>query len=143
MGAPASGVGSVLLLNAYAATLVVLRGRLWGGDGPPADAHQHRTLVGSRPRRARPRRRGGLPARSWLGVAVALVLAAFGVYLGRYLRLNSWDVWHPSSLLGTLSSHFRTAGSRASAGGFVVAHSLSPALVHVPVFSLAYASLVR
>lgn len=74
---------------------------------------------------------------------MALVLAAFGVYLGRYLRLNSWDVRHPSSLLGKLSSHFRTAGSRASAGGFVVAHSLSPALVHVPVFSLAYASLVR
>jgi uncharacterized membrane protein len=28
---------------------------------------------------------------SWVGVVVALALASFGVYVGRFLRYNSWD----------------------------------------------------
>jgi uncharacterized membrane protein len=28
---------------------------------------------------------------SWIGVACVLALASFGVYLGRFVRLNSWD----------------------------------------------------
>jgi uncharacterized membrane protein len=28
---------------------------------------------------------------SWLGVIAALALASFGVYVGRFLRFNSWD----------------------------------------------------
>jgi uncharacterized membrane protein len=31
------------------------------------------------------------PVWSWLGVVGALALASFGVYLGRFLRFNSWD----------------------------------------------------
>ena len=33
----------------------------------------------------------GRPVWSWLGVVGALALASFGVYLGRFLRFNSWD----------------------------------------------------
>jgi uncharacterized membrane protein len=41
------------------------------------------------------RRRFGV-ALSWLGVFGSLVLASIGVYIGRFVRLNSWDVLlHP------------------------------------------------
>jgi uncharacterized membrane protein len=36
-------------------------------------------------------RRAVGPGWSWLGVVAALALASFGVYLGRFVRFNSWD----------------------------------------------------
>ena len=39
------------------------------------------------------------PFWSWVGVASALALASFGVYLGRFVRVNSWDALiRPGSL---------------------------------------------
>jgi uncharacterized membrane protein len=41
---------------------------------------------------------------AWLFVFGALVLSSFGVYLGRVLRWNSWDVFvRPGTLLGELA----------------------------------------
>ncbi len=40
------------------------------------------------------------PALAWLGVACALALASFGVYVGRFMRFNSWDaLLHPERVL--------------------------------------------
>jgi uncharacterized membrane protein len=55
----------------------------------------------------------------WLTIAV-LLLAAFGVYLGRNIRVNSWDVLRPWRLVGRIVAHLRAPGRLAAAGAFTV-----------------------
>ena len=81
-----------------------------------------------------------VPVWSWAGVAVVLVLGAFGIYLGRYVRLNSWDVRHPVSLAGKVRAHLGETGVGAAAG-FVATHALLLAAIYVPLFVLARSSL--
>ncbi len=52
--------------------------------------------------------------------AVVLVLAAFGVYIGRSVRVNSWDVLHPWSLVAKVLRHLRGGGQGRAALGFTV-----------------------
>ncbi|WP_282837634.1 DUF1361 domain-containing protein [Microbacterium flavum] len=82
-----------------------------------------------------------VPASSWAFAVGAIVLGAVGVYLGRYLRVNSWDVRHPIGLLRKLGAHFRARGKALEAFAFVVTHALLIALIYVPVYALAVAVL--
>jgi uncharacterized membrane protein len=42
---------------------------------------------------------------SWVGVACALALASFGVYVGRFVRFNSWDALvRPGRVLDVIST---------------------------------------
>jgi uncharacterized membrane protein len=52
-------------------------------------------------------------AASWGVAAGALFLSGFGIYLGRFLRWNSWDVVsRPAALLGELGSRLFDPGGR-------------------------------
>lgn len=82
-----------------------------------------------------------VPASSWAFAVVVIVLGAVGVYLGRYLRFNSWDVRHPLGMLRKLGAHFRVRGKALEAFAFVVTHALLITLIYVPVYALAAASL--
>ncbi|WOF24299.1 DUF1361 domain-containing protein [Microbacterium betulae] len=83
-----------------------------------------------------------VPASSWAFAGVIIVLGAVGVYLGRYLRFNSWDARHPASLLRKLGSHLRQRGKALEAGGFVLTHAVLIGLVYAPVYGLGYRALV-
>jgi uncharacterized membrane protein len=55
----------------------------------------------------------------WIFVVMALALAGFGVYLGRFLRWNSWDaLLSPVSLLADILSHFATPWRHLRSWGF-------------------------
>jgi len=82
------------------------------------------------------------PSGSWIFAAVRIVRGAVGVYLGRYLRFNSWDVRHPAGMLRKLSAHLRQRGKALESGGFVLTHALLIAVVYTPLYLLAYAGFV-
>ncbi len=46
---------------------------------------------------------------SWVFVLFVSVLGSFGVYVGRFMRWNSWDVWHrPTALLLDIFNELRS-----------------------------------
>lgn len=57
-------------------------------------------------------------------VAVLLVLISLGMYLGRFLRLNSWNVRHPGRLIKTLWVHFRVPGNALACFGFTLTYAV-------------------
>lgn len=77
----------------------------------------------------------------WVLVAAVLVLVTFGMYLGRYLRFNSWDIAHPRSFVRKLTDHFRSRANRREAAGFCVAHTVLLAVLYLLVVGPAVATL--
>lgn len=74
---------------------------------------------------------------SWLLVLLVLALVTFGMYLGRYLRFNTWDITHPASFVRKLAGHFRTSGKIGEAIGFSVVHTVLLAVMYVVVVAPA------
>ena len=67
---------------------------------------------------------------SWVVVLIAIVLGSFGVYLGRYIRVNSWDVKHPLGLLRKITKHFQGSGAPTTCALFVASYSIFFALLY-------------
>ena len=54
---------------------------------------------------------------AWLGVVAALVLASIGVYLGRFIRFNSWDaLLHPIRVADVIQEQLSIAGGTNGRG---------------------------
>ena len=67
------------------------------------------------------RNRAG-PAVGWLSVALICMASGFAVYLGRFLRFNSWDVLQPLRMLERISRHTDAFALQFSAsfGAFIL-----------------------
>jgi len=61
---------------------------------------------------------------SWVIVVVLLALVAFGMYLGRYLRFNSWDLKNPARFVRKFREHFSGNSRVLSALGFTATHAI-------------------
>lgn len=76
-------------------------------------------------------------ADSWVIAAVVLVLVAVGIYLGRSIRFNSWDLLHLRSFVSKVVRHFRDRANRRNALGFVLTHAILLALLYLIVLAPA------
>lgn len=75
-------------------------------------------------------------------VVVLLVLVALGMYLGRYLRVNSWDVRHPGAFARKLHRHVVVERHAAALVGFCLTHAVFLGLMYVAVAGPVIAGLV-
>ncbi|NLA66339.1 MAG: DUF1361 domain-containing protein [Leucobacter sp.] len=73
---------------------------------------------------------------SWSAVACVLLLLGFGMYLGRYLRLNSWDIKHPLSFLRKVFTHFRVLANVWACLGFTITYAIFLGLIYLIVGGL-------
>jgi uncharacterized membrane protein len=66
-------------------------------------------------------RRAAGAVSGWIGVVVALALASVGVYLGRFIGLNSWDaLLHPGEVAHILDVHLSSPLSHPRRGESLV-----------------------
>jgi uncharacterized membrane protein len=83
--------------------------------------------------------RGGIPAAppawTWAVSAGILLLACIGVWMGRMIRLNSWDVLLPWRLLAKLWRHLRQPGKVGELIGFTCTHFVLLALLYTAVYA--------
>lgn len=79
----------------------------------------------------------------WVVAVVTLWLVSFGIYLGRYLRFNSWDLRHPPSFARKVVSHFREPGRIAAGLLFCVLHTIFFMIVYLVVVTPVATLLTR
>lgn len=72
-------------------------------------------------------------ARPWsiAFIAGVMLLLGFGMYLGRYLRFDSWDLRHPVKFTTKLAAHFRQRGNALACLGFTVTYAIFLALIYL------------
>lgn len=66
-----------------------------------------------------------------LVVSGVLLLVGLGMYLGRYLRVNSWDVRHPSALFAKVRDHFSQPGTKLACAGFSLTYAVFLGLMYL------------
>ncbi|MBK0417431.1 DUF1361 domain-containing protein [Leucobacter sp. CSA1] len=64
-------------------------------------------------------------------VGAVMLLLGLGMYLGRYLRLNSWDVKHPVAFARKVLAHFRVAANVWACLGFTLTYAVFLAIIYV------------
>lgn len=76
-------------------------------------------------------------------VGIILLLLAFGMYLGRYPRFNSWDIKHPRAFIRKLGEHFSDRENVAACLGFTVTYAVFLALIYLVAAGPVIEGLLR
>lgn len=84
-----------------------------------------------------------VPAVTWAIVVLYALSSGFAIYLGRHMRVNSWDVLHPFQFTKRLWDHFRAREHRRTAMGYTIFFSGTLIVAHVMFFNLIYSAIVN
>jgi uncharacterized membrane protein len=79
--------------------------------------------------------------KGWLFVAGVTGLSGLGIYLGRFLRLNSWQVLSPLDLLNEISFWFSTPHNRSGSVVFIALVGMLLFLVYLMMYALTHVNL--
>ncbi|MBC5647620.1 DUF1361 domain-containing protein [Christensenella tenuis] len=60
----------------------------------------------------------------WIIISVVFLLISFGIYIGRYLRFNSWDILKPRRFIGILKKHFAQPGKKKELFVFMACYTV-------------------
>ena len=83
-----------------------------------------------------------IPPLVWIIVMVYILASAFALYLGREVRVNSWDVLHPFAFMKKLFARLRDRDEWHKAVGYTLTFAGLLALSHLLVFSLLYSAII-
>lgn len=75
-----------------------------------------------------------VPDSSWFLIFTFILLASFAIYIGRNVRLNSWDVVRPVEFCKRLAHQLRDTGERNTAIGYTLLYSVLMMIFHVVLF---------
>lgn len=78
-----------------------------------------------------------VPPVSWTIIAVCIALGTFAIYLGRNVRVNSWDILQPWNFLRRLIRHLRNPRERSAAFGYTIFYGTFIAIMHAVFFGMA------
>lgn len=71
---------------------------------------------------------------SWAFVIVVSVLSSFGVYVGRFMRWNSWDIWHrPLALIQDIWDQLRHPLANKDTFVFTIIFSMLFLFIYITV----------
>lgn len=83
-----------------------------------------------------------IPPVVWAIVMAYILASAFALYLGREVRVNSWDVLHPFAFLKKLGHRLRERDEWHKAVGYTLTFAGLLAITHLLVFSLLDSAIV-
>ncbi|MCI1902209.1 MAG: DUF1361 domain-containing protein [Bifidobacteriaceae bacterium] len=78
----------------------------------------------------------------WAIVFIYILASAFALYLGREVRVNSWDVLHPIAFIKKLGSRLHAREEWHKALGYTLSFAGLLTISHLLVFSLLYSALL-
>jgi len=73
---------------------------------------------------------------SWLFVGLAAALCSFGIYLGRFLRFNSWDVLRPGKIYHGLDVWMGSPMINTTSAAFLVFFALFVFIAYLMLYAL-------